>query len=235
MSNIKDKDGYNQVWKDSASNQIRSTRRSEMFIQKMGTSAVQKVLEIGCGLGTNAYYIAQKTGMQVTGIDICEPFIQQATITYPLPNLKYEILDFNNPDKIAGRKFDYIIGNGILHHLYDHLDAALLQFKNLLNPNGKIIFMEPNIYNPYCALIFKIPYLRKKANLEPDEMAFSKPFIQAKLSNLGFKNITVRYKDFLLPGLPLVLVKPVIAIGNIVEKIPVLNMVTQSIFIEAQN
>jgi SAM-dependent methyltransferase len=235
MSNIKDTDGYNQVWRNSESNQIRSRRRSEMFIQKMNVSNSKKVLEIGCGLGTNSFYMAQKTGMHTTGIDICEPFIHQAALNYQLPNLQYEVLDFNNPDKIAGRKFDYIVGNGILHHLYYQLDDTLLQFKKLLNPNGRIIFMEPNIYNPYCALIFKVPFLRKKANLEPDEMAFSKPFINNKLSKLGFKNIDVSYKDFLLPGLPLLLVKPVVAVGSIVEKIPVLNMLTQSIFIEAQN
>ena len=234
MSNIKDNDGYNQVWKDSKSNQIRSIRRSEMFIQKMDLSVAKQVLEIGCGLGTNSYYIAQKTGMQITGIDICEPFIKQASLNYKLPNLQYEVLDFNNPENIADRKFDYIIGNGILHHLYYNLDSTLQIFNALLNIGGKILFLEPNIYNPYCALIFKIPFLRKWAHLEPDEMAFSKSYIHNKLSNLGFKNIDVIYKDFLLPGLPLVLVKPVVTIGNIVEKIPILNMVTQSIFIEAE-
>src|SRR5690606_16500110 len=104
--------------------------------------------------------------------------------------------------------------------------------RDLLNENGKLIFMEPNIYNPYCALIFNIA--RDWAHLEPDEMAFSKTFITKLLQEAGFRNIQVNYKDFLLPGIPESLVKPSIAIGNVLEKIPVVKMVSQSLFIEAE-
>ena len=95
--------------------------------------------------------------------------------------------------------------------------------------------MEPNIYNPYCSLIFQVPFLRKKASLEPDEMAFSKSFINQKLKIAGFKNVKVDFKDFLLPGIPDILIKPSITIGNIAEQIPIINMVAQSLFIEAEN
>ena len=91
--------------------------------------------------------------------------------------------------------------------------------------------MEPNIYNPYCALIFN--YARKWANLEPDEMAFSKGFISKKLRASGYGNIRVDYKDFLLPGIPDALINPSIIIGKFLEKTPVLRSVSQSIFIVA--
>lgn len=233
MANITDDQGYNQIWGESESNTIRAERRCDWMVASMRNSLATNVLEIGCGIGKNAYQIAKKTGLQVLGTDIAESFIQHAKQQYQLSNLQYEILDFNHPEKLNGKQFDYIIGNGILHHLYYGLDEALLQFKKLLLPGGKIIFMEPNIYNPYCAAIFKIGFLRKKAKLEPDEMAFSKSYITKKLMQLGYKNIKVTYKDFLLPGIPMFMVKPVIAIGNVVEKIPVANMLSQSIFIEA--
>ena len=70
--------------------------------------------------------------------------------------------------------------------LYYNLNAVLATLKNLLHNNGKIIFMEPNIYNPYVATIFKNDSFRKWANLEPDEMAFSKTFIDKKLQVTGF-------------------------------------------------
>ena len=149
-----------------------------------------------------------------------------------LPNLKFEVLDFNQPKDVKGRTFDYIICNGILHHLYFRLDPALATLFALLNPRGRIIFLEPNIYNPYCAFIFN--YARQWANLEPDEMAFSKGFITKKLDIAGFKNTVVDYKDFLLPGVPRIMVQPSIAIGNVLEKIPLIKMVSQSIFINAE-
>ena len=92
--------------------------------------------------------------------------------------------------------------------------------------------MEPNIYNPYVAAIFKNTTLRKWANLEPDEMAFSKSYIDKKLQDAGFKNINITYKDFLLPGIPKIFVTPSIVVGNVLEKTP-LKIISQSILISA--
>ena len=140
------------------------------------------------------------------------------------------MLDFNEAAKNVHQKFDYLIGNGILHHLYYNLNESLATFKKILNPNGKIIFMEPNIYNPYVAAIFKNSTLRNWAKLEPDEMAFSKDFIQQKLRASEFKNIKITYKDFLLPGVPELMIAPSIVVGDILEKTP-LKLVSQSILI----
>ena len=170
--------------------------------------------------------------MQVIGSDLCVPFIEGAKEKYILPNLSFDTLDFNTAASL-NNKFDYIIGNGILHHLYYNLNTVLATLKNLLNENGKIIFMEPNINNPYVATIFKIDFFRKWANLEPDEMAFSKSYINEKLNSIGFKSIEITYKDFLLPGIPKFLVEPSIHIGNILEKTP-LKFISQSILISAQ-
>jgi SAM-dependent methyltransferase len=172
--------------------------------------------------------------MQVLGSDLCVPFIEEARGKYQLPNLSYEVMDFNAVPSTIHTEFDYIVGNGILHHLYYNLDNVLATLKDLLNKGGGIIFMEPNIYNPYVASIFKNTTLRKWARLEPDEMAFSKNFICKKLEKAGFGNIRVTYKDFLLPGMPKLLISPSITIGNILEKTPV-KFISQSILISASN
>ena len=128
-------------------------------------------------------------------------------------------------------QIDYIIGNGILHHLYYNLDEALKSILFLLKDGGKLIFLEPNLINPYCYLIFSFPFFRKKANLEPDEMAFTRSFIKKKLAEAGFSSSKVTYKDFLLPFIPSSLINTVIVVGDFIEKIPGLNRMTQSIFI----
>jgi hypothetical protein len=101
----------------------------------------------------------------------------------------------------------------------------------LLKDGGEIIFLEPNIYNPYIYLIFSYPRLRALAKLEPDEMAFSKRFIIATLTRAGFKDTRVDYRDFLLPGVPGFLITPSIVAGAVLEKIPLVNKIAQSIFI----
>ncbi len=233
MSAIKDDRGFNQIFEQSEGNLIRLKRRADWMIDEMNPSDDKRILEIGCGTGYVAYQVALQMPMQVIGSDLCEPFIKEAREHYRLPNLLFEVLDFNKASESVHNKFDYLIGNGILHHLYYNLDEVFNTFSNILNPGGKIIFMEPNIYNPYVAAIFKTKVLRKLANLEPDEMAFSGNFIKKKLESANFKNIKIVYKDFLLPGVPKLLVKPSIIIGNLLEKTPV-KFISQSILISAE-
>jgi len=230
MAAITDDRGFNQIFAQSEVNLIRLKRRADWFIAEMQPAPGKTVLEIGCGTGYVSNHIASKTGMRVIGSDLCEPFIEEARKKYNTPNLTFEILDFNKASEVIKTKFDYVIGNGILHHLYYNLDNVFESFRNILAPQGKIIFMEPNIYNPYVAAIFKNKALRKMAKLEPDEMAFSKSFVRKKLEAASFKNIQITYKDFLLPGVPAWAVSPSIAVGNVLEKTP-LKIISQSILI----
>jgi len=232
---VKDDRSHNQIYKPSYTTTRRLERRAEYIITQFGTAKPNDILEIGCGIGTMANMMAKKTESNILGIDLCVPFITHAQKNFQRANLSFAVMDFNKPGDFNGRKFDYIIGNGILHHLYFHLEDALTTIKNLLRPGGKIIFLEPNIYNPYCWMIFSFPYFRKKAHLEPTEMAFSKSFITRKLLAVGYKTIKVEYRDFLLPGIPKFLVRPSIAIGAIAEKVRIIKMCSQSIFITAEN
>jgi 2-polyprenyl-3-methyl-5-hydroxy-6-metoxy-1,4-benzoquinol methylase len=235
MASLKDDRGYNQMFKPSIAMEIRSKRRANMIVSEMNISSKTEILEIGCGTGEIAFFIANETKANVLATDLCIPFIEEAKIKFKnVHNLSFDCLNFNNPDSLLGRKFDYIIGNGILHHLYNNLDETLENIYFLLKKDGKLIFLEPNIYNPYCLLIFKSNYFRKIANLEPDEMAFSKKFIFKKLQAAKYQNIKINFRDFLIPITPSYLVSFVIYIGSILEKIPLLNKMSQSIFIIGQ-
>ncbi len=226
--------GFNQVWADSPATRIRAQRRCDYLVNQMDINRNQAIMEIGCGIGTKAFWLAQKTGKKVLGTDLCVPFIEQARKSYQAEGLRYEVLDFNRAEQFKGETFDYIVGDGILHHLYHHLDEAFHNIKKLLNINGKIAFLEPNIQNPYVYLIFSYPWLRHKARLEPEEMAFSKRFIIQKLTTAGFKNIQVEYRDFLLPGIPTFMIKPSILLGAVLEKMPFFRNMAQSLFITAE-
>src|SRR5476649_2102516 len=218
MEHIKDDRGYNQVWSASKSTDMRGERRCDAIVAQMRRGSNETVLEVGCGTGNNAFLLASRTGKKVLGADICSPFLEEASTNYQLPNLRYELLDFGKKSDFGDEEFDYVIGNGILHHLYCRLDESLSQMRRLLKPGGRIIFWEPNLQNPYCYLIFSYPYFRRKARLEPDEMAFTQFFARSKLERAGYRNIHVTFRDFLLPGIPDGLIKPSIAVGAVLEK-----------------
>lgn len=235
MVSIKDDRGFNQGYKPSKTLEIRNERRFSYILNKIDMKANADILEIGCGLGDLSFFLAQKSKNNVLGTDLCSPFIANAQETFSLSNLIFQRLDFNHPEQMFGKTFDYIVGNGILHHLYYELDQALMNLRKLLKNNGKVIFLEPNLLNPYCYLIFNtLNVFRRKAKLEPTEMAFTKRFIHKKLLLAGFKNIEIEYKDFLVPITPINLVKPIIKIGYFLEKIPVLKLTTQSLFISGE-
>ena len=212
---------------------MRLRHRADMMIAEVSDPASKKLMEIGAGTGDIAYWIAEQIPVNVLATDLCIPFVDKARSKYVLPNLRYEVLDFNKAEQFNNEKFDYIIGNGILHHLYHNLDTAFENMLDLLNDNGKIVFMEPNLFNPYVYLIFSYGWIRELVKLEPDEMAFSPKFITKKLERSGYKDIKVTFRDFVLPGLPQAIVKPVIAISDVLEKVPVIRCVSQSIFITA--
>ena len=233
MRSVLDDRGYSQGFKPGKALQVRTERRCNLIVNEMNIRRDTTILEIGCGRGEMAYTIAQKTNAALLGVDLCVPFIEEAKRKYPLDNLNFEVMDFNNPEILNGGKFDYIIGNGILHHLYYNLNEALKNIRLLLKENGKIIFMEPNLKNPYCYLIFTYPYFRKKAKLEPGEMAFTRKFIGKKLEESGFSKIKAGYRDFLVPGIPGIFINPSIIIGNLAESLPGINNLAQSLFIIA--
>lgn len=231
MASIQDERGYNQGFKPSPAMIVRTRRRVDFITGQFATGSTGDILEIGCGTGEFAAEIATRIQGEVTGIDISPKFIELARKQFVAPNLRFEVADFKNPS--FSQTFDYIIGNGILHHLYYNLDSSLSCIHGLLRPGGKIVFLEPNLLNPYCWLIFKTAPLRKWARLEPDEMAFSRRFIASRLRRLGFTDVLVKYRDFLLPNTPRSLVGLVIALGEVAEKMPMFKNLSQSLFISA--
>lgn len=240
MANIVDERGYNQIFKSSPTQAIRLQRRADAIVREMRLPEAPEerkrihLLEIGCGMGEMAHQLAEMTEARVTGADLSPQFIEQAKARYRRSNLEFVIVDLSKefPTSDADR-YDYIVGNGILHHLYHHLDTFFPVLTRWLKPGGRLIFWEPNLWNPYVFLIFSVSPLRRMAKLEPDEMAFTAAFVEKKLTTAGFTPVEATTRDFLLPNVPGALVKPVITIGNWLERIPGVRRMAQSVFIVA--
>ncbi len=234
MPSVRDERGYNQGWSGTAVLERREERRCSLIAGKMVPGGSHSVLEIGCGRGGMARQLARATGMEVLGVDISKQFIDQARASATEPNVRFAVADFMRPKDLRGERFDYIVGNGILHHLYQDLHGSLKRMRAMLNDGGRIVFLEPNLHNPYVYLIFTRAGLRARAKLEPDEMAFSKAFIAERLGTAGFKDVEVEYRDFLVPGTPHWLVRPVVGFGRMAEVTPGLKHLAQSLFIAAR-
>ena len=99
-----------------------------------------KVLEIGCGLGTDGAQFA-KAGADYTGVDLTNAAIELARRRFELFGLtgKLQVADAENLD-FPDESFDVVYSHGVLHHTPD-IDAAVQEIHRVLKPGGRAIVM----------------------------------------------------------------------------------------------
>lgn len=230
---IQDERGFNQLFDDVGSSAFRADRRHNWFIEQAMRKNARRIVEIGCGAGAAAAAVAAGTGAEVIGIDISDVFLDAARQRYKAPNLRFEKMDLftESPDKFG--RFDFVFGNGILHHLVIRLEQTLKILREITTKNGGMAFIEPNFRNPYCAFIFGTKAGRRWALLEPDEMAFRAGELRSAISRSGWHNVQLQTRDFLVPGLPVQLIRPITAVEPLLEATLLTRWLAQSHFVTA--
>jgi SAM-dependent methyltransferase len=232
--NLTDERGYNQIFAPVGATPVRQRRRSDWLIAQINSAKAVRVLEIGSGTGENAALLAAHTQAEVVAVDISPAFISAARQRHHAPNLRFELLDLLGDKPLEFGMFDVVCGNGILHHLVKELPRVLQTLRQLTHPGGRLAFIEPNFLNPYCAFAFGTKLGRRVAKLEPDEMAFTPAELRRALSGAGWQDVEVKMQDFLVPGLPLPLVKPILAVEPMLEATALTSWLAQSHFMTAK-
>jgi SAM-dependent methyltransferase len=110
--------------------------------------AGKRVLEFGCGLDTQAFFLGGQ-GATVTGIDISPVAVEEARRHAEESGLAdqvtFEVMDAENLE-FPDHSFDLVCGSSVLHHL--DLDAAYREIARVLVPGGVGVFFEPLGVNP---------------------------------------------------------------------------------------
>ena len=97
----------------------------------------QRVLDIGCGWGGLALYMASIADVEVTGVTLSEEQLKIAQARAEAAGLsdrvKFELLDYRN----VTEQFDRVISVGMLEHVgSNHLPEYFLKVRDCLAPNG---------------------------------------------------------------------------------------------------
>jgi len=107
-----------------------------------------RVLEIGCGLGTDGAQFA-KAGAIYTGVDLTDAAVDLARRRFELFNLagEFRTADAENLD-FVDNSFDLVYSHGVLHHTPDTV-KAVKEVHRVLRPGGRAIVMlyHRNSYN----------------------------------------------------------------------------------------
>jgi ubiquinone/menaquinone biosynthesis C-methylase UbiE len=99
-----------------------------------------KVLEIGCGLGTDGAQFAE-AGADYTGVDLTDAAVELARKRFELFDLpgKFESADAENLP-FADESFDLVYSHGVLHHTPETA-KAIKEVYRVLRPGGRAVVM----------------------------------------------------------------------------------------------
>lgn len=129
-----------------------SAKLTRRFVDHLGIPPDAHVLEVGAGFGRFTFFLLDHCA-SVVALDLTPSALEILDATREARGIKAErcktmAADLNALDLSAfDRPFDYIVGFFLLHHLPDYAHSISV-LSNLLKPEGRIGFLEPNRLNP---------------------------------------------------------------------------------------
>jgi ubiquinone/menaquinone biosynthesis C-methylase UbiE len=120
---------------------LKATQKLEDILQ---FNSETKILDIACGKGSTAFYLAEKYDCSVVGIDISEKLIQEAndTCTKKKLNNKVKFLVGNAMDlPFDDNQFDVAISQGILVFVDDKI-KTINEASRVIKDGGKAGWIE---------------------------------------------------------------------------------------------
>jgi 2-polyprenyl-3-methyl-5-hydroxy-6-metoxy-1,4-benzoquinol methylase len=132
-------------------------RQVDRLVAFAGLGAGERVLDVGCGMGRYTFALADR-GLAVEGLDLSETLLERLREfdagRYGIPLHRADVLA--PPAELHGR-FDAVVGFFTLHHLHD-LTGCLRATRSLVQPGGRVVFLEPNPLNPlYYVQMLVVP------------------------------------------------------------------------------
>jgi SAM-dependent methyltransferase len=115
------------------------------FFHRLDLHAGSHVLDVACGSGGPAIFMAQTTGCHVTGIDINEGGIntgkQMAQARGVHDRVYFKHIDAGQPLPFEDASFDAIVCIDAINHLYNRAEV-LGEWYRVLRPNGRFLFTD---------------------------------------------------------------------------------------------
>lgn len=147
----------------------------------------RNVLEIGCGTGNLAQYIAGP-GRRITGIDTEKNFVKQASARFKGRNdIRIMRCDFlKEGKKLKKGSFDTVIMLNVLEHIEDDL-RAVKKAAALLKSGGALVNLVPAMAFAYGELDRQLGHYRR----------YQKESLRAVNSAAGLKEEKMFYMNFI--------------------------------------
>jgi len=112
-------------------------KKLEPLLRRPDLAAARRVLDVGCGPGTNTRHFG---AAEYLGVDINPDYIAYAKRRFGRPFVAADVRTFEPP---SGEKFDFILVNSLLHHVDDEGTHQILRsLARLLTRDGHIHILD---------------------------------------------------------------------------------------------
>jgi len=116
------------------------------FFQLLGLSAAHHVLDVGCGSGGPAIFLAREIGCHVTGIDVNEAGIRSGEILARQSGMAEAVVfrraDVREPLPFSDAEFDALVSMDVLCHLPERA-RLFVEWRRILRPGGRLLVTDP--------------------------------------------------------------------------------------------
>ena len=118
-------------------------RKFKPLLKHTDFSNIQRVLDVGCGPGTNARFFQ---GREYLGLDINPRYIKNATDKFSDSHgatCEFRVQDVCEYDPSEDERSDFILLNSFLHHIDDdNSDKILSRLQHILSDDGHIHILD---------------------------------------------------------------------------------------------
>ena len=164
------------------------------FIDELDVKS-KKVLEIGCGVGTDGLEIARRCA-DYTAIDVSNASLALAKRNFEVNGGRGTFLNVSAEEMpFPDDSFDAIYSWGVLHHTPD-MEKAFREVRRVLKPGGKLCIM---LYNRFSLVGFQLYVLYGLLRLNPSvsfEQLFAEHHESPGTKALTDMEASVLFRDF---------------------------------------
>ena len=148
------------------------------FFQLVDLKPTDHVLDVGCGSGGPALFVAREVGCRVTGVDFNDAGIRAGLTLAQHAGLQNQI-EFRHADVRGGlpfpeQAFDVIVCMDVLCHLLDRR-SVFSEWHRVLRPGGRLLVTDPVVVT---GLVAKEEFATRSST---GDFAFGPPGVNERL------------------------------------------------------
>ncbi|WP_254862725.1 SAM-dependent methyltransferase [Halovivax gelatinilyticus] len=168
-------------------------RMCEVVADAVAIESGDRVLDLGCGVGSDTLWLAETYDVSVVGVNVHDRQLERArshaAATESADRISFRFDDFHELESVDSGSVDVVWGVEALCHSRDD-DAVVDASSRVLDGGGRIVFADlfrrSEIEDQQVASRFEKLYDAWDVRYDPiDELTTA-------LSNAGFENVTVR-------------------------------------------